>query len=377
MSSIPTISSSMRASALTVMATRSQDQQLVADVASDLAVTSKDGFDKARDGKGAVVLPAYGWHPWLSHHIYDDTESSGTVFELDQEAKAQHYRSVLTPSPDDAFIASLPTPTLLSSLLSSTSAKLSTNPHALIGEIGLDKAFRLPAAPSPDDPPADPSLTPGGRQGRLLSPYRVKPEHQRGILEAQLRLAGKEGRAVSVHGVQAHGLLLETIAKCWKGHEKKVVSRRQQKLDAHNRDWSSDGTSDEDELPQPKQKESDEKPFLKPEPKPYPPRICLHSFSAAEEVMRQWLNPAIPASIFFSFSIAVNASTDTARRKLEGVIREAPEDKILVESDLHVAGEQMDQALEDMYRFVCEVKGWELEEGVKKIARNYEAFIFG
>lgn len=93
--------------------------------------------------------------------------------------------------------------------------------------------------------------------------------------------------------------------------------------------------------------------------------------------MRQWLNPAIPASIFFSFSIAVNASTDTARRKLEGVIREAPEDKILVESDLHVAGEQMDQALEDMYRFVCEVKGWELEEGVKKIARNYEAFIFG
>ncbi|KAH8172744.1 tatD related DNase domain-containing protein [Sarocladium implicatum] len=374
MSSIPLINSKMRASALTVMATRSQDQQLVADVAEDLAVQTKDDFVTARNSQRAVIFPAYGWHPWFSHHIYDDAGNSNQDGELDDEAKAKHYRSVLTPEPDDAFIASLPKPTRLSSLLSSTSAKLCTNSHALIGEIGLDKAFRLPSAPSPDDPPSDPSLTPGGRQGRLLSPYRVKPEHQRSILEAQLRLAGKEGRAVSVHGVQAHGLLLETAARCWKGHEKKVISRRQQKLDAHNRDWSSDGSSEDDEPPKPKQKEEPQK---SPEPKAYPPRICLHSFSAAEEVLHQWLNPAIPATIFFSFSVAVNASTDTAREKLKGVIKEVPEDKILVESDLHVAGEEMDKALENMYRFVCEVKGWALEDGVERIARNYEAFIFG
>jgi Tat protein secretion system quality control protein TatD with DNase activity len=59
------------------------------------------------------------------------------------------------------------------------------------------------------------------------------------------------------------------------------------------------------------------------------------------------------------------------------VVKEVPEAKILVESDLHVAGEEMDQALAEMYRFVCEVKGWELEAGVKRIADNFEAFIFG
>ena len=54
-----------------------------------------------------------------------------------------------------------------------------------------------------------------------------------------------------------------------------------------------------------------------------------------------------------------------------------PDDRILVESDLHVAGEAMDAALEAMYGKVCEVKGWELEEGIRRIGKNYEEFIFG
>jgi hypothetical protein len=49
----------------------------------------------------------------------------------------------------------------------------------------------------------------------------------------------------------------------------------------------------------------------------------------------------------------------------------------LIESDLHVAGERMDGMLEEMYRKVCEIKGWGLREGTEKIRRNYEEFIFG
>lgn len=373
MPSTPNIKNQMRASALTIMATRSQDQQLVADVAADLGLKSRAQLQESQTQEetrgGSVVVPAFGWHPWFSHQIQDDmsdpTSRNPTQKQTAEEAKAAHYTSVLTPTPDEPFLSSLPIPTSLSHLLDQIRTNLSTYPLALIGEVGLDKAFRLPSAPSPESSQPSSDLTPGGREGRRLSPYRVKPDHQRVILEAQLKLAGEMGRGVSVHGVQAHGLLLETVSKCWKGHEKEVISRRKRRLVAEGAE-SSDSDSEDDT------KTSPVKHSL-----PYPPRICLHSFSASPEVLRQWLNPAIPSTIYFSFSIAVNAGSESAREKLRAVIKEVPDGKILVESDLHIAGEQMDQALEGMYRFVCEVKGWELEEGVKRIAKNYEAFIFG
>ena len=94
-------------------------------------------------------------------------------------------------------------------------------------------------------------------------------------------------------------------------------------------------------------------------------------------VARQYLNPAIPAAIFFSFSSCVNLATADGRAKVADVIRAVPDDRILVESDLHAAGDAMDAALEGMYRKVCEVKGWPLRQGVERIARNFEEFIFG
>ncbi|KAK0388624.1 hypothetical protein NLU13_4867 [Sarocladium strictum] len=370
MSSVPFIASHLRASALTIMATRSQDQHLVAEVASDLGVinSKQDLVQTTSNGGGGrkcKIIPAFGWHPWFSHQIQDDTTAKIDSKTSTEENKSSHYRSVLTPIPDDNFIASLPHPLPLSTLLSQFTENLTSHPRALVGEVGLDKAFRLPSAPSTSDA-RDESLTPGGREGRVLSPYRVKPEHQRRILEAQLRLAGEHRRAVSVHGVQAHGLLLETASKCWKGHERKIVSRRKRRLVAEGAESSSDSDSDDD---------GDETASSKP--LPYPPRLCLHSFSGPPELVRQWLNPSIPATIFFSFSTAVNAASESAREKLKAVVKEIPDGKLLVESDLHVAGEDMETSLEDMYRFICDVKGWDLEDGVRTIAKNYEDFVFG
>ncbi|EHK20306.1 uncharacterized protein TRIVIDRAFT_48331 [Trichoderma virens Gv29-8] len=385
----------LRTRVLAIMATRSQDQQLVAEVAAEHGITdslssltSTSDTDSAR--RGCKVVPAFGWHPWFSYQLYDDsipnptyslpsTEDSNTSTE--EDAKIAHYKAVLTPSPQDpSFLSSLPTPTPLSSLISSTRQYLTSFPFALVGEIGLDKGFRLPQQRLPDDDSSrDESLTPGGREGRLLSPFRVQMQHQQAIMQAQLRLAGEMGRAVSVHGVQAHGVLYDTIAACWKGHEKKVLSRREKKRIAPGAEESSSSSDDEDSSSEndDSMRSKEKRAKRKIGGKPFPPRICLHSYSGSADMLKQWLHPSVPSTVFVSFSIAVNMSTDGGKAKLESVVRALPDDRILVESDLHMAGDEAEGLLEDMYRLVCEIKGWDLEYGVKTIGANFEKFIYG
>ncbi|KAL7788982.1 TatD family [Trichoderma ceciliae] len=398
MASIPSLAT-LRTQVLTIMATRSQDQCLVAKVAAEHGVADSDANST---GKGCKVVPAFGWHPWFSYQLYDDSDpdSSGPnpTYKLPnaedpdtpaaEDAKISHYKSVLSPSPQDSsFLSSLPPPTPLSSLIASTREYLASFPLALVGEIGLDKGFRLPQQWIPVDSSSsrDERLTPGGREGRLLSPYRVQMQHQQAILLAQLRLAGEMGRAVSVHGVQAHGVLYDTISSCWKGHEKKVLSRREKKRIAPGAEESSedepfssndDDDEDDDEDKSGKEKRTAKRTAKKILGKPFPPRICLHSYSGSPDMLKQWLHPSVPSKVFVSFSTAVNLGTDGGRAKLDSVVRAVPDHRILVESDLHMAGEEAEAMLEDMYRLVCEIKGWDLEHGVKTIGRNFDEFIY-
>ncbi|KAL7921695.1 TatD family [Trichoderma austrokoningii] len=362
MSSIASLAS-LNSRALTIMATRSQDQHLVAKVAAEHGVSDKDGSSSS-DAATCKVVPAFGWHPWFSYQLYDDTASNQYNPESsasEDALKMAHYKAVLSPTPNDAsFLASLPPPTALSSFIASTRQHLAAFPHALVGEIGLDKGFRLPQQWLPDDASArDEGLTPGGREGRLLSPYRVQMQHQQMVLQAQLRLAGETGRAVSVHGVQAHGVLYDTVAACWKGHERKMLSRREKKRIAAGAEEESSSDDDNDGG------------------KPFPPRICLHSYSGSADTLKQWFHPAVPSRIFVSFSTAINADTDGSKAKLEAVVRAVPDDRILVESDWHMAGEEAEEMLEDMYRLVCEIKGWDLERGVGIIGKNFQEFVYG
>ncbi|AEO67038.1 uncharacterized protein THITE_2115774 [Thermothielavioides terrestris NRRL 8126] len=383
MSSVASISG-MRARALAIMATRSQDQDLVASVAKqhmtlDRAILGEASAAQHASGR---VVPAFGWHPWFSYQLYDDMDhgggaSSGSTYdpaEPKAEQKAKHYSAVLSPAPDDGFMAALPDPIPLSRFIADTRRRVLEAGTALIGEIGLDKAFRLPwpwneAAQSGRDE----TLTPGGREGRMLSPHHVKMAHQVQVLKAQLRLAGELGVAVSVHGVQAHGVLFDALASLWKGHEREVVSRRKQKLVAQGAEDFSSSSEDEGEG-------EDDAPRIagkRYKPKPFPPRVCLHSFSGSAQTLSQYLNPAIPVRVFFSFSTVINFSTAGGEGKVYEVMRTCPDDRLLVETDLHCAGEDMDRALEDVYRRACEIKGWSLEEGMERIRKNYEEFIFG
>ncbi|KAA8635914.1 hypothetical protein SMACR_01680 [Sordaria macrospora] len=380
MTSISSIKN-MQARLLTIMATRGQDQDLVVSVAEQHGITDlKELRESSSSETPKKVVPAFGWHPWFSHQLYDDSKEEPEVTDI-QAHKTKHYSSVLSPTPeaDTDFIASLPDPTPLSKFLSETRQRLLAHPNALIGEIGVDKAFRLPWG-KVNESSRNGDLTPGGREGRMLSPYHVKMPHQVEILKAQLHLAGELGRPVSLHGVQAHGVLFDALASLWKGHEKEVVSRKKQKMIAKgvSEDFSSssseeDYSDDEFGLGEPKQQKT-KKPY---KPKPFPPRACLHSFSGPPQMLKQYLDPKIPVKCYFSFSMGVNLGTAGGEAKFADVIRACPDGQVLVESDLHVAGEDMDGYLEDIARRICEVKGWGLEEGMRRIRRNYEEFLFG
>lgn len=354
----------MKTRALTIMATRGQDQRLVADFADKLAITddaiqaleSTSGSEKSR----GYIIPAFGWHPWFSYQIFVD-ETDGVP------NKFSHYRMAISPTPEnDEFIASLPDPRPLSSLLDQTRGYLERYPYAIVGEIGLDRAFRIPENETADNGyERDPALTPGGREGRRLSPYRVDMQHQRKILKAQLTIAGEMQRAVSVHGVAAHGVVFETLKETWRGHERRTMSRRERKRRA-----SLDAAHQVEEKP-----EADEQSSESDDPKPFPPRICLHSYSGPADTLRQYLHPSVPAIIFFSFSRLVNFSSTSS--KAVAAIQGVPDDRILAESDLHAAGAKMDDLLEDIVRKICQIKGWTLEKGVKQLRANWVHYIFG
>ncbi|KAF5023024.1 hypothetical protein F66182_4908 [Fusarium sp. NRRL 66182] len=344
----------MKARAISIMATRTQDQPLVVSIANLHGVRSPECFSQNK----TTVVAGYGRHPWFSHELFDDLKDSPTYVHSEdtEKAKERHYKAILSPSPEDpAFWRDLPVPIALSSFIAETKARLLADPIAMVGEIGLDKPFRLPMQwQDGENPGSDPTRTPGGRQRRRLSPFRVQISHQRAVFMAHLKLAGELGRAVSVHGVQVHGILYDCLTESWKGHE--LQGRRSRER---------------------VQKEKNEaKSVAAASPKPFPPRICLHSFSGRSDAVKQYLKPSIPAKIFFSFSKTNNLGSDAAREKTEDAVKAVPDDRILVESDLHTAGEAIDDALEEMYRAICQFKGWSVEEGVGKIAANYREFVF-
>ena len=376
----------LRSRALVIMATRSQDQELVAQLAASYATPSRESLSVS-DGTSGHVIPSFGWHPWFSHQLYDDTAAEPTYRSVDsgdaKAATANHYRAVLQPGTEDVeFFSALPAPTALSEFINSTRKRLQEHPLALVGEVGVDKAFRLPRLYA-EDPYAvrDDALTPGTRDGKLLSRYHVKPSHQVTVLAAQLALAGELERAISLHGVQAHGYLYDALAATWKGHEREVIGRRKRRMVAEGAEdfWSSGDEEDEEDEDEEKKKKktTTTKPKKEVVKGVFPPRICLHSFSGSAEILKQYFNPAIPAKIFFSFSSAINLGTAASAARLLEVVPLVPDDRILVESDLHTAGQEMDAALEEMYRKVCGLKGWSLRDGVERIGRNFEEFVFG
>lgn len=134
-----------------------------------------------------------GLHPWFIHSISlgDDTDTPLPTIE-------EHYHRIF-PSPNDisaphpslgALLPTLPIPRRLSDFVATLEENLKAHPTALVGEIGLDKAFRLPNPPE---------LASANKTSDLQTPI----DHQLAVVEAQIEVAIRLQRHVSFHSVRA------------------------------------------------------------------------------------------------------------------------------------------------------------------------------
>ncbi|KAG5351703.1 Cut9-interacting protein scn1 [Termitomyces sp. J132] len=133
------------------------------------------------------VVPCFGYHPWFSHRI-----------SISPTSKDDHYRSLFlnSPLPPERNIMAfqqllplLPDPVTLTDILSELRRNLEAFPEAMLGEVGLDRVFRVPY-----DYYAE---------RRHLTPFVVPLDHQLIILEAQIDLAVELSRNISLHSVKS------------------------------------------------------------------------------------------------------------------------------------------------------------------------------
>lgn len=178
-----------------------------------------------------------GYHPWFVH----------TVTGKGTEEAHDHYRKLFSSSTSreeevEELARQLPTPLKLDELLSSLQQNLEAHPDALLGEVGLDRVFRLPRDPrgytrEPDKDDKGESTPPNGgislgRRERPLTSLSTPIEHQVYIARAQIELAIRLKRSVSFHCVRAGGAVISLFDDIQKAYPRKGMhlSRRQQKL---------------------------------------------------------------------------------------------------------------------------------------------------
>lgn len=122
-------------------------------------------------------------------------------------SKQEHYRSLFLPSSSkleheeifDKLLHLLPDPISLDDVLADLRRNFDAFPNAMLGEVGLDRAFRVAFdyfAPS-----------------RELTPFTIPFDHQLAILEAQLDLAVQLGRNVSFHSVKSQMGTMDCLSR--------------------------------------------------------------------------------------------------------------------------------------------------------------------
>lgn len=146
----------------------------------------------------------------------DSTPLDVTIPNAD-DARFSHYKTVLSlpTSATESYLADLakrlPTPRALEPALQELRRQLEAHPHAVLGEIGLDRTARVPepsfvASSSSEKEGSEDSSTPttGAPQKRITLAL-TSIQHQLDIVREQLKLAAALDRPVSFHCVQAYG----------------------------------------------------------------------------------------------------------------------------------------------------------------------------
>jgi len=176
------------------------------------------------------VTPAFGYHPWFSHWI--STESSLAINSQADSEKERHYRNLFLPSASQEaefveLLPQLPEPTPLSTILNTLRENLSLFSNAMLGEVGLDRMFRVPR---------DYSASP-----RVLTSFRIPVEHQIEILEAQMAIAVQMSRNVSLHSVKSQLVTVELLDRMRVKYQDRW---RKISVDLHSCGFSKQGWKD-------------------------------------------------------------------------------------------------------------------------------------
>jgi len=165
---------------------------------------------------------------------------------------------------------------------------LLADPRAQVGEIGLDRAL-------------------------LHRAGAVPIETQLSTLNAQLALAAELDRVATIHCVQAHGLLLDTL---------------------HNA--------------------------------PKLPRLLLHSYSGSAQLLKSF------AALGAHFSFGANV-LDPRRERLRNALRSTPPDRLLIETDTPAGLSPAANALERNTWALSALLDEPVEQLTERVAKNFQA----
>lgn len=191
---------------------------------------------------------------------------------------------------------------------------LNSHKSAIVGEIGLDKAAV-----------------------HLDTREKFDWEPQVRLFFAQMDIATRLQRPVSIHSVQTHGYLLDYFmdleADC------KAAVKTRSPADHHL---------------------------------PCPPTIMLHSFSASKEVLSSLVRlKTIGSRFYFSYSDIVNGRT--LKKSLERIAA-TPDNRLLIESDVHNVVD-VPKAMDNAIDLVMKAKSWSREEVLEITTRNSLKFL--
>lgn len=275
-----------------------------------------------------------GLHPWWSHHIsFADPDSDSSTQSID---KKSHYAGLFPgcfdnvelqqsmeedggPDLMSALYNSFPEPTLFRDYCANTlQPYLEAFPSAMLGEVGLDRSFRIPVPTTEAKTDREQD-----RAAKKFTELKIPVPHQLELLRRQMELAFQLNRNISMHSVQAQGQTVELITK----------------LDKTSQRWKTSRS-----------------------------KICLHSYGGSTDTVAM-LSRADRERIYFSFSTTINGRLE----RLGELIRAVPDDRLLIESDYNDI-RVSEKRLWEILGVVCHAKGWEREQGAKQLARNWQRF---
>lgn len=206
-----------------------------------ICAMSTNQFDQEKlkalaNGFPDKVIPAFGYHPWFSHWISTERSLSLVSDDIQEFSEERHYRNLLLPrNPDPSLesefsklLSRLPDPTPLTVIIHILENNFSIFPNAMLGEVGLDRTFRVPF---------DFSASP-----RILTSFHIPLDHQLEILEAQMAVELEMERNISLHSVKSQLATLETFERMRTKYGEE--SWRKISIDLHSCGFSKQGWID-------------------------------------------------------------------------------------------------------------------------------------